>query len=575
MADILTRHAFRLPKFSSRALRVTISGCLYCLLSLLSFPLAFPALGAELESFILNNVLLIDTAGKDNSLSVNIRIVEGKLDLITQQVLDIQHQERAYDARGGFVLGSLKLGELAGFMILAGDPREDVALLLDTKQHARFAIYKGSILKNEYSAQQGTVAVAESEPQERWLAYTPPPLAVPLDYADRQRWNHFEGKYLSGLVTGAVVLDRQRWLNQNNNSEFQVGDLDKDYDGGEIRAFRFGAVGTINLDQPWVWTIAGATHAFDKGFDQRNTDDFTIYDLRLDIPLGATGTVSIGKQKEPISMDRLAAMTNLPMQERAAVLDALLPARNVGILVSGTLLDQEVTLAGGVFNNWLDRDQPDSMDNNATQLVGRTTWVPWESENELTLLHLGAGYRFSSGGEQGLLAMGPEFNNAPEFSQTTVFEPQSLDTYSLEASLRSGPFWLHSEYARMDIDDRSLGNPDLDGYHLTASWIVTGENRGYNHRTGIFDGIKIARSVDQNGWGAVELSARFSHTDLSAVNDAFSEDAGKMDIWSLGANWWLSPYLNMNMNYRFITLDRLGVDGESHGINARIMIVLE
>jgi phosphate-selective porin OprO/OprP len=48
-----------------------------------------------------------------------------------------------------------------------------------------------------------------------------------------------------------------------------------------------------------------------------------------------------------------------------------------------------------------------------------------------------------------------------------------------------------------------------------------------------------------------------------------------MDIWSLGLNWWLSPYFNVNFNYRYITLDRFGDEGISQGMNARLMLVLE
>jgi phosphate-selective porin OprO/OprP len=264
----------------------------------------------------------------------------------------------------------------------------------------------------------------------------------------------------------------------------------------------------------------------------------------------------------------------LPMQERAAVLDTLLPARNVGMVFSTSAPEQRVTFAGGVFNNWLDKDQPEFSDN-GSQIVSRITWAPIDLKEQDTLLHLGAGYRYSSGGEAGLLALGPEFNKSPEFSQTVTFEPSDLHTYSAEASLRSGPFWLHSEMALMDVDDSIQGNQKPFGYSVTASWILTGETREYNYRSGIFKGIQIARSVDQNGWGAVEAGVRFSHADLSDFRDAVGGNAGDIDIWSLGLNWWPSSYLNMNINYRYVSFDRLGMEGDSHGINSRIMIILE
>ena len=136
---------------------------------------------------------------------------------------------------------------------------------------------------------------------------------------------------------------------------------------------------------------------------------------------------------------------------------------------------------------------------------------------------------------------------------------------------RKGPFWLHGEYTLNDIDAPAVGNPDLSGYHLTGSWALTGEMRGYNHKSGIFNPLPVARSVYQDGWGAWEIAARWSDIDLTDG----SVDGGEMQVLSLGLNWWLSPVFNINFNYRWITLDRFGVEGDSGGFNSRIVLMLE
>lgn len=195
------------------------------------------------------------------------------------------------------------------------------------------------------------------------------------------------------------------------------------------------------------------------------------------------------------------SLANLPQQERAAPSDALFPSRNTGIVLSGSLPSGRMTLAAGAFNNWLDRDQPSSFSDNATQHVGRATWVPWQSEDGATLLHLGGGLRYSNAKEGFFVATEPEFNNAPDFVSTPPFEADRLMAYQAEASLRSGPFWLHTEYLQTDIDAPDLGDPTTSGYHITASWVATGEMRSYNERAGTFNKIPFARTVDQNGWG--------------------------------------------------------------------------
>ena len=56
-------------------------------------------------------------------------------------------------------------------------------------------------------------------------------------------------------------------------------------------------------------------------------------------------------------MDRLLLGTQMQMAERAAVLDAMFRARNVGIVVSGTGFGGRMSGAIGVFNDWFDASQ--------------------------------------------------------------------------------------------------------------------------------------------------------------------------------------------------------------------------
>ena len=195
------------------------------------------------------------------------------------------------------------LGQPPSFLILDEDPRENDEALLDTATHARFVMRRGEIIKNDFS---GLESEEDEEKQRGWLAYTPPPLALPLSYEDTTKWNRWETKLVSGSFISAVVLDRQRWLSQDEANEEQVEVELSDFDGSEIRGFRFGAVGTFNFKKPWVYTFFAATNAFDKGFDSDDTDDITLFDYRLDIPLWKRSTLSLGKQKEPSSMERFS-----------------------------------------------------------------------------------------------------------------------------------------------------------------------------------------------------------------------------------------------------------------------------
>jgi phosphate-selective porin OprO/OprP len=521
---------------------------------------------AEASSILIRNVHLIGREGAEGDVLVNVLIVDGRLDVVTRDDIAPETVEIAVDAERGFLMGKLQIGEPPSFVILDQNPRENFDVVLDTAAHVLFAMRQGVVVKSDLPDVAAAVADVEPE-QKRWMAYTPPPVAVPLDYYSTRRWNKFESKAISGVFNGALALDRLRWLSQDDGSEAQVADL-REFDGGEIRALRFGVVGTLNFKRPWVYTVYAATNAFGKGFDTTTTDDFTWFDYRLDIPLPAKLSLSIGKQKEPISLERLTSLTFLPWQERSAPADALLPSRSHGIVLNGRALEGRSTWAVGAFNNWIDADT--SLGDTTSQLVGRMTWVPFASEDESNLLHLGLGLRHSDAKQEIRARTEAELNQSPLFVDTGPLRADDALSYLVEAYWRRGPYLLGFEYIGSDVDSVENGDPRFYGYHVSISWALTGEMRPYRWRSGLFDPLPVARPVNQGGWGAWEAAARYSTLDLS---DGLVE-GGEMDTWSLGLNWWLTRYGQFSLNYRYIGLDRFEVEGTSSGLNARLTLIL-
>jgi phosphate-selective porin OprO/OprP len=533
---------------------------------------AVTAAGAdEGENLLIRAVRLIDRTGEAEDRVVNILIEESKLDFITEDEIEPEDGVISYDGRNGVVMGHLRVGEPANFLILDQDPREDIEVLLDTKTHVIFAIRDGEVVRNALAH----VAIPEPEPdpepekkaKPRWIAYEPPPMALPLTYQDTGKWNRWSGRDISGIFLAAMALDRQRWLSQDENSEEQVGDL-KAYDGGDIRAFRLGIAGTLNFKKPWFYQVVIATHAFDRGYDSQTTDDFTWLDYRLDIPLSRQLGLSVGKQKEPISMERLLLGTQLPFAERPAVLDAMFRVRNVGLALNGRGSGGRMTWAVGVYNDWFDASQ--SFGESSTDVAGRVTGLAWVSENESHLLHLGLGARYTDAKEDIRYRAGAEFGRSPIFVDTGDLEADGAFTYDLEVSWRGGPYWISAELVRGQSTPQ-YGNLVFGGYHLTGSWILTREMRPYIRRNGTFGPVPVSRSVYHGGKGAWELTARYSYIDLSER----SVDGGEMGIFSLGLNWWLTPTFGTNFNYRHVVLDRYGLRGRSNGIMYRLILVLE
>ena len=524
------------------------------------------------ENLLIRNVRLIDRTGEAEDRVVNILIEASKLDFISEDEIDPGEEVVVLDGRNGVVMGHLRVGEPANFLILDQDPREDIEVLLDTKTHVIFAIRDGEVVRNALAPAASPEPEPEPEPAKkpkpRWIAYAPPPMALPLTYQDTSKWNRWSGRHVSGIFLAAMALDRQHWLSQDDNSEQQVGDL-KSYDGGDIRAFRLGIAGTLNFKKPWFYQVMIATHAFDRGYDSKSTDDFTWLDYRLDIPLSAKLGLSVGKQKEPISMERLLLGTQMPFSERPAVLDAMFRVRNVGLALNGQSAGGRMSWGVGVYNDWFDASQ--SLGESSTDLAGRVTGLAWVSENESHLLHLGLGARYTNAKEGVRYHAGAEFGQSPIFVDTGDLEADGAFTYDLEASWRGGPYWISAEFVRGQVSTPLDGNLAFGGYHLTGSWILTREMRPYVRRNGTFGPVPVSRSVYQGGKGAWEVTARYSSIDL----DDRTVEGGQMGIFSLGLNWWLTPTFGTNFNYRHIVLDRYGIRGRSNGIMYRLILVLE
>jgi phosphate-selective porin OprO/OprP len=525
----------------------------------------------EESSVLIRNVTILKLKAGEEPIHASLILRGGRLDIVTLDIVEADAVDLEYDACGGFLLGKLEPGVAPSFIVLSEDPRGDFAVLLDTDKYTTLAVKDGVIVRNHLlpSSQEQNLADGEQAPKRSgWLAYTPPPISLPLNYDLSQKWNAWETGWTNGAFLGALVIDRMNWRKQDANSKTQVGELDA-FDGGQIRALCFGTVGTLNFDAPWIYTVFLTTHSFDKGFDTRDDDQLTVYDLRLDIPAFAGTTLSVGKQKEPISAERLAGGPYLPMQERSVALDALLPARNTGVALSGNALDADMSWGVGLFNNWIESDG--SLSDNATQIAARVAGVPVSSKDESNLIHLGFGLRHSNTKKSVAYATSPEFDQAPAFIDTGSFEANSSQTYDLEAAWLRGPFWLFGEYLLADIDAPGSGNPTIRGHSLTAAWNLTGEMRTYNRRSGVFNPIRVADTAGLGGLGAWEASARWSSLDANTGG----LNGGDLDVYSLGLNWWFDRSVVTSVNYRWMTLDRQGDEGHSHGVMMRVVLLLD
>ncbi len=539
------------------------------LLALLTLVHSSSALADSEPSLLIRNVYIVNPSSSAPAELVNLRIREGAIEIVSKDVIEDTEGEMALDAANGYLLGRIMPGASAKFMILDEDPVADMTVLLDTEPHVLFAIDDGDIVVNK-------LGIAEAEPskpaepdRKKWLAYEPPPFALPSSI-ESDRWNTWQTQWVNGVFISALALDRQ-WIDQDDDSIAQFGDLSSDRERGTIRGWRFGTAGTINFKRPWAYNIAGAWNSFDRGFDSDDddADEFSFFDFSVDIPISESVLLRVGKQKEPINMDRSMTMVQIASQERYAAADAMFPTRNVGATLYGMTQNQRVSWAAGVFNDWL--TQGEDLGDSATQVIGRATWIPYLTDDESEIVHLGLGIRHTNA-KQGL-AYGsrPETGNMPRFVDTGFFDADSSTLYNWELGWRRGPLWLMAEYSDNRIDAPASDDPNFTGYHVSATWSLTGEMRGYKRNRGVFDGLPVAQSVYQGGKGAMEMALRFSSIDLT---DGLIE-GGEMDVATAQFNWWLSRSMALSLNYRRTWTDRFDLEGEMDAFVARVMLILQ
>ena len=160
---------------------------------------------------------------------------------------------------------------------------------------------------------------------------------------------------------------------------------------------------------------------------------------------------------------------------------------------------------------------------------------------------------------------------------TGAINAQHASTAGLEAAAQYGGFFIQSEYEKFKIERRNpaspgSSDPDFHGYYVDASYSLTGDKRRFNAATWAFDGPVVAHpfSAKDGTWGAWELAARYSDTDLNyhagALGSAPAADAvrgGEQKIWAGGVNWYPNGVVRFMLDYQDVRIDRLSPSATS------------
>jgi phosphate-selective porin OprO/OprP len=105
------------------------------------------------------------------------------------------------------------------------------------------------------------------------------------------------------------------------------------------------------------------------------------------------------------------------------------------------------------------------------------------------------------------------------------------------------------------------------GGNLAVNWLVTGETRGFNLKSGYFKAVSPTRTVFEGGPGALELTLNYSYIDL----DAGTLTGGEFWRISPTLKWNLMEYMRFEVGYGYGVLDRFDLEGKTHFVQVRLL----
>ena len=141
----------------------------------------------------------------------------------------------------------------------------------------------------------------------------------------------------------------------------------------------------------------------------------------------------------------------------------------------------------------------------------------------------------------------PESYLADHLIDTGNIDAKASGVVGAEAAYVNGPFCIQGEFLDSPVRENNGESLNLWGCYAAASWYLTGESRPYNRESGEFKRLIPLRNFNfgkGGAWGAFEVAARFSYTDL----DDGPIHGGTIRMLTGELNWYLHSHVRWMFN---------------------------
>ena len=273
----------------------------------------------------------------------------------------------------------------------------------------------------------------------------------------------------------------------------------------------------------------------------------------------------LGRLKAPFSLEELTSDKWVSSIERSAIYE-------VGNFLSGKP-DFQIA-AHGMWDNlsaqihFIDEGEEDDDTSDAFSVAARIAnrFLIGDQEQKTHFAHLGAAYATRDFGNMGTsldfrsrLAV-HTIGSRPTAGNDVVVE--DADQFGLEGAYVYGPASLQGEYLTADFDGESSSaagaDVDADGFYVLATYMLTGESRGYKTSNSKFDKPKPKGSI-----GAWEVFAKYEDGEVDI--DGNPNGDAEYDITTLGVNWYANTNVRFSLNYLMTDTDNFQFGGSGGG----------
>ncbi|MBF0569166.1 MAG: hypothetical protein HQL18_00095 [Candidatus Omnitrophica bacterium] len=263
-----------------------------------------------------------------------------------------------------------------------------------------------------------------------------------------------------------------------------------------------------------------------------------------------------GKFKAPFGYERLQS-TPVTTFAEPGIAENLAPNRDVGLQVSGDVIDNTLNYAVALTNGVVDAGGSTSNadTNNDKEISARLFAQPFRNSDTLSLRGFAFGGAVSHGHrEDTTLASYKTAGQTEFFKLTGTSQDGPQLRYAPQIAYYYHSLGLYGEYiVSQEKLTRTTKRQDIKntGWEAAGSYVLTGEDASYA-------GIVPLRPFDlgNGGWGAFELALRYSTIDFdnnifdsALTTNSISSSPTAAYAWTLGLNWYLNRNAKLVFNW--------------------------